>query len=323
MPPDLRVAFWNVQNLFVPGANDRAPKNELQLNARLDSLAAVVNELFDNTGPSLLGLCEIQTEDLLKALVSRLSPSASSFITAWVPCEDSTQTGLAIVARADQIGSLKVLDAQRPTAMARPRSAIAEVSVGAITFLFVVNHWKSRMVRGGIDPASDRGETASWIAARLADRAKDPNPPACAIVVGDFNAEPYEKAFLEHHLRSTRFFSRALRQGLSPYLYNTAWRLLSEPDFAEEHDPKKPQPRPTTSHDRDRLILDQLLVTGSALREGPIRLKERTVCYHTGKRNTAWKTTGRAIPDRWRIETTGDASGVSDHFPITARFTLE
>lgn len=58
--PDLRVAFWNVQNLFEPGLQNRRPRHQQELDAKLDVLAMVLNGLFDDAGPDLLGLAEVQ-----------------------------------------------------------------------------------------------------------------------------------------------------------------------------------------------------------------------------------------------------------------------
>jgi hypothetical protein len=48
--PDLRVAFWNVQNLFEPGPDPRRPRDEDELNAKLDVLATALRGLFDGEG---------------------------------------------------------------------------------------------------------------------------------------------------------------------------------------------------------------------------------------------------------------------------------
>lgn len=70
---DLNVAFWNVQNLFEPGVATRGPQTQTELDEELDVLGDVVNSFFGGGGPDLLGLAEVNTEQILLDLVSRLN----------------------------------------------------------------------------------------------------------------------------------------------------------------------------------------------------------------------------------------------------------
>jgi hypothetical protein len=63
---------WNVENLFDVG-DEYGPETEAQLNAKLDSLAAVINE----REPHLLGLQEIGSETALVHLQAKLDPPMS------------------------------------------------------------------------------------------------------------------------------------------------------------------------------------------------------------------------------------------------------
>jgi hypothetical protein len=46
--------------------------DDQQLEARLDTLAGVIDSLFEGKGPDLLGLAEIETESILANLEQRL-----------------------------------------------------------------------------------------------------------------------------------------------------------------------------------------------------------------------------------------------------------
>ena len=78
---DIRVAFWNVQNLFDTAESDIAADFEFtegegwtpaRLDEKLGALATVINAMFDGAGPELLGLCEVENREVLEMLVQRL-----------------------------------------------------------------------------------------------------------------------------------------------------------------------------------------------------------------------------------------------------------
>ncbi|WP_441286094.1 hypothetical protein ACSRUE_27000 [Sorangium sp. KYC3313] len=69
---DLRVAFWNVQNLYEPGTRKNGPTDEPELIAKLDAIARILDGLFAGAGPDLVGLAEVHTERILELLEQRL-----------------------------------------------------------------------------------------------------------------------------------------------------------------------------------------------------------------------------------------------------------
>ena len=79
---DLNIAFWNLQNLFDTTASDIAADleftpatgwTEAVLDAKFDRLVEVIAAMFDGQGPDLLGVCEIENEDLLQRLADALN----------------------------------------------------------------------------------------------------------------------------------------------------------------------------------------------------------------------------------------------------------
>jgi endonuclease/exonuclease/phosphatase family metal-dependent hydrolase len=275
--PDLRVAFWNVQNLFEPGLQNRRPRHQQELDAKLDVLAMVLNGLFDGAGPDLLGLAEVHTELVLARLQTRLR---GSYFRLFEPCQASDYTGLSVLARTDRFATLARVDAYRPWKFAMPRYVIArcELRESGEPIILVVNHWTSRL--GGVRAANERSETARHLGEWLARSQRD----TCVIALGDFNAEPFEAPFGAHGLRCVRHFSPDLWRGPAPAcLYNTAWRFLSEPDpweVVEAGGVTYEAPRATTTYDASPpVLLDQLLVSGRALRSGPITLQEASMAY--------------------------------------------
>ena len=321
----LKVAFWNVENLYEPGTHaNRGPQSDAELSAKLDALAETIDSFFGGRGPDILALAEVHNDRILDQLRTRL---VDSYRSVWEPALMAGQSGLGALARTTVVSGLTIQDAQRPSRMARPRSVVLFCSLKASPepFLLVVNHWKSQMPaqRGAVFTSPrDRQESARW----LGDYLSQCHRNTCALVLGDFNCEPVDAPFNEIHLRSTRFFSTALRSPDRPAcLYNASWRFLTEPTLWDAHagpGPAPPEPRPKTTHVDGNLVWDQLMVSGRALKNGPIRLLERTVDYHRDARTSRHNKLGILKPVRWAYQDAARNSGTSDHYPLVAEFEI-
>ena len=79
------VAWWNVENLFSPenysGRHEWLEKylgKELRgwsksvLATKISQLSSVIMRMNDNEGPDLLGVCEVENEDVLQQLVEAI-----------------------------------------------------------------------------------------------------------------------------------------------------------------------------------------------------------------------------------------------------------
>ena len=313
---NLKVAFWNVQNLFEPGIGSRRPQSQAELDQKLDVLGGVIKAFFDRW-PDVLGLAEINTKRIFLDLVRRLS---GSYFHVWEDPGTSDQTGLGLIARESRFVDLTLLKTQRPSVAARPRSIIVrcELLGSPEPFLVVVNHWKSRLGPPSIHIA-DRLQTADWLGDYLANASKE----TCVLVLGDFNAEPFEPPFSELRLRGRRTFSNPLWSNSTPaYLYNTAWKMMTEPECWEvASQPGYVESRPkTTCGDSGVNVFDHLLVSGRALRNGPLTLQENTLTlFHQHPRTSRTSATGVLRPCQWNY---AFDEGSSDHFPLLATFTV-
>jgi len=315
---DLNVGFWNVENLFEPAVVSRGPQSQTELDEKLDVLADVINQFFDGSGPDILGFAEVNTETLLLDLTGRLN---DAYFHVWEDAGMNNQTGLGLIARESRFVDLSVLDTQRPSVASRPRSMIVtcELVGSPEPFLVVVNHWKSRLGPPALHNA-DRLQTADWLGDYLANTANE----TCVIVLGDFNAEPFEPPFSELRLRGRRTFSNALWSSATPaYLYNTAWKILTEPESWEDASQAGyVESRPKTTHgDSGVNVFDHLLVSARALRNGPLTLREGTLDLFRNQRTLRQTNTGVLRPLRWNFVSASEHEGSSDHFPLLARFT--
>ena len=303
-------------------AGHRATVEDKPEVKKAGGVTAAIRAFFDGSGPDLLGLAEISSRRLLDKLAAKL---AVGYLSVWEAPELDTQTGLALLARDTAFARMQTVAVQRPARFARPRSMVVRCEMTGKTepILVAVNHWKSRMpaeATGFRSDEIDRRETARWLGDFLAKSRRETS----VIVLGDFNAEPWEPPFREVGLRAVRIFSTALSWRATPaYLYNAAWRFMMEPDFWEDASQANYQePRPKTSHgEGEWLILDQLMVSARALSHGPIELVEKTVEFNCQDDLTSRRTNrGTLRPYGWRARADGTYAGTSDHFPILAVF---
>ncbi len=317
----LRVAFWNVENLFAAGAVDRGPQTEDELHAKLGVLGDTIDSFFDGHGPDLLGLAEVGTLVLVDRLLEHLE---GEYLRVWEAPSRPDETGIALCGRRGIVSDIQLLHAQRPVLQARPRWLACRCALhGAVNpFIVVVAHWKSDRPAGLISPRYDRLESAQTLAEFLSQREDTP----CALAIGDFNVRPTEAPFADAGLGGHQHFNSVFTTMSTPrLLYNTAWRFVCEPDYYEDTlrpDYREPRPKTSFGEKAHDAILDQLLVSGRALRGGPLSLRESTVCYYHDRRTELYTPTGALRPREWKYRGPSDSSGASDHFPLLAEFVV-
>src|SRR2546421_12017716 len=78
MSHDLKLAFWNVENLFEPqlvarGVVHGGPTSEEELEAKSAVLVRTIDQVFGGEGPGILGLAEIGNRPIAQQLATRLA----------------------------------------------------------------------------------------------------------------------------------------------------------------------------------------------------------------------------------------------------------
>jgi hypothetical protein len=317
MTADLKLAFWNVENLFEPqlvarGVVHGGPTSEEELEAKTAALARTIDQFFGGQGPDLLGLAEVGTRAFAEQIATRLA--GGPYVVVWADRHHPNQTGLGFLARESVVAEAECLHVHPERGNKRPRSMIVRCALRGVRpeFLVVVNHWKAG--RRGTDH-SDREETAHWLHGKLRGLASFGKLTA-VLALGDFNAEPFAEPL--KRLQTCRTIRPVLWRAEQAMLYNPSWRLLVERDcFSPGSGTRYEQTRPTTSQGEDEpRIIDQLLVSGDALlRKGAITLREESLDFHCDDRTTK-RRHGILTPARWHA---AKHTGASDHFPLLCR----
>jgi hypothetical protein len=79
--PDIKIAFWNLENLFDLNSSETALIHEFTpdrgwteevLNMKIENLAQVIRALHDGQGPDLLGICEVENEPVAQKLIDKI-----------------------------------------------------------------------------------------------------------------------------------------------------------------------------------------------------------------------------------------------------------
>lgn len=316
---ELRVACWNVENLFHPNSGvARGPKTVGELDRKIAATAAVVRDLFGGPLPHLVGFVEVGDSVVFDKLVKAIDPN---WIGVWENPGRKDQTGLGIAGDPQRIKSLKIVAVDRPSVMAKPRAIVAECELTETNpFVFALTHWKSRMQQAGTDDKADRLESGRWLGELLSQRYSSSHS---IIVGGDFNAEPYEAPFLESALRAKRHHTSILHsQANAAYLYNLGWRFLAEPDLWEAKNVAGyAATLSTTTHgDGAPVVFDSLLVSKRLLKGGPLKIREASAAIVADSRIRG--IGAKIFPLKWKYDAANDTHvGLSDHFPVA--LTLE
>ncbi|MCG8404138.1 MAG: endonuclease/exonuclease/phosphatase family protein [Phycisphaerales bacterium] len=321
--PDINVAWWNLENLFDrAGHPDRDPdlaeeiENELQgwtaaiRNKKLEQLSKVIEMMFDDTGPDLLGVCEVENDTVLQLLLDRVNLPARDYKIAHHMSPDARGIDVSFVfdnnvLNIHDVGHQMILKRRATRDLFWVELEVKET--GAV-FIAVGNHWPSRSA-GRYESAPFRmlaGETLSFILSRLFNEF-DVGDKIPVIVMGDFNDEPCDRS-MQEYLLGTRDADRVLN-ARNPILLNLMWPLMADED-------------PGTLRFRsDWNMLDQFLVNKGML-QGDSLVRIIPESAQIFRPPLVKKSNGE--PRRFGRPMRGlDEEGFSDHFAITVTLDAE
>jgi len=325
-PRFLNFLWWNLHNFAHHDprqySNRRWPKQAADFEAKRDRILVAFAELFGNSYPELLAVCEI-TREAAQELASKLPAEYKVAISPRYSRDDGFQvavfyrSGIGITVEPPILPAdvEDVADGTRP--MLPVHFTFEEHVVR-----FVACHWT------GFD-----GESSEDSRERLADVLRrdthsflnpdvpKPGQSRHVVVMGDLNEEPMAKVFVRKLIGRRDRESSHDRHWLDEEvrrirLYNAAWRYLGE---QVPHGLAGPRPlgaagtyfRP--SH--DWRTFDHVLVSSGLLSETTPYFDEA----QTRVTVTSILLDEKGLP---RPYSPGSLSGVSDHLPIVGRIVL-
>lgn len=222
---ELKVAFWNLQNLFDVTISDIAadleytPANGWDQTAyekKMSALVEVIQSMHHGTGPDLLGICEIENADVAQQLIRAVG--REDYELAHVESQDIRGIDTSLIYSRDKF-ELMDRPVEHLVHLRFPTRDIFEVRLRVKEndeeLVVLVNHWPSRS-RGVYETEAYRMTVASH-AGRIVDALLKFDRQSYfdlpdnelslhklnsrwnrnILVMGDFNDEPFSRSVLE------------------------------------------------------------------------------------------------------------------------------
>jgi hypothetical protein len=267
---EFSFAFWNLQNLFDSKSSEIAsdlyytPENgwtKQAVDKKIANLAEVIRTMFDGRGPDLLGICEVETPELVRMLAEAVG--RDDYEIAHDDAQDLRGIDCSLIFSRDvfeRAGESKGHIVHLRFATRDIFEVPLKVKENGKELIVFVNHWPSRRGSGAKHSEAFRITVASH-AGRLIDRRLKvtrqrllelPDVPASReeleaawrrniLVLGDFNDDPFDRSVqevlrasnsLDHLEEELLARSRNIPSNYSDYLakqaylYNYMWPIL-------------------------------------------------------------------------------------------------
>jgi len=214
----LTVGFYNLENLFdvendPDKLDERSPIMEMDSTERpeiykkkIANMAKVISKIgtdFAGMPPAILGVCEIENEDVLLDLVnhSRLRSYNYGVVHHESPDERSIDTGLLyqktqFIPTNSVAHEVKIFYGVDKSKQNHTRDVlVVSGKLRGEDFHFIVNHWPSRS--GGQKRSESGRVAAAKVTKKAIDSLQTIDPYAKIMVMGDFNDGPYNKSIAE------------------------------------------------------------------------------------------------------------------------------
>ena len=250
--PEVRVAFYNVENLFdteddpyrldeefLPTSDKKWDNTRYE-----DKIAKLAKVIAAMNYPELLGLAEIENEAVLRKLIEHPEMDEAGYDIVHYDSPDVRGIDVALLYRtasftpeSSQAIPVSFEDQDYKSRDILLVSGTLGKDAKYNTIHVLVNHWPSR--RGGVAQSEARRLTAAQTARNAVDELLQTDPLANVILLGDFNDEPTNRSIREE-LRATASVKKkdpfqlynavaALdEQGRGSYQFRGNWNMLDQ-----------------------------------------------------------------------------------------------
>lgn len=355
-PSDLKIAFWNLQNLFDLDSSPIASElgftavhgwDRRALKTKVERVAEVIRHLCDGEPPDVLGLCEIENERLVELLLEAIGRDDLRLARS----DRSPTTGLdtALLYSADLLELNPQLSLDHTFHFDHPTRDAFEghftVRGDDTELIVVVTHWPSRK------PSVDQSDGLRWAAARYCARQLERllklprkeflqlrdsavsiaqvedrwNRPV--VFMGDLNDEPWDRN-IQFGLNATysqsgiRPPAAAFRDGLPSYRAYAACPVpLFNPMWRLLAEPDLGTScRPGEL--RPMKFFDQILVSSGLMRDDGRLIINRSPngvpLVEICRPEALYSSDG--CPQAFELDS---GTGISDHFPVRTMLQLQ
>ncbi|MCX6266496.1 MAG: endonuclease [Bacteroidetes bacterium] len=200
----VRVAFWNIENLYDPYDDTTKQDDEFtaagakhwnwtKFSAKLNHVAKTLIAIGSWSPPAIVGLCEVENRYVLNKLI--YETPLKSYGYKFIHHESPDLRGVD-VAMLYRTAMFKVIDSQSVSirfpfdtlAQTREILLVNGILFNNDTISIFINHWPSR--RGGYLGSQPRRNYVATVLKKLIDSIQTKKKAANILVMGDFNDEP-------------------------------------------------------------------------------------------------------------------------------------
>ncbi|MGD9781717.1 MAG: endonuclease/exonuclease/phosphatase family protein [Kiritimatiellia bacterium] len=320
VPAAFYVANWNVENLYDTlddpdndGDDEFLPHNPVtrwtreRYETKLDNLAQVISGMNKGQGPDILGIEEVENEDVIRDLVDKLEGPSYGIVHVDSPDPRGIDTAMIfnrnhfslLESHAYKV-SLKWNHTTRDIL-----HAVFEDHDGQKLHVFV-NHWPSR--GGGVRESEANRFEAARVLALATDRLFQREPAARVVILGDFNDEPSNRS-IRDVLDVDPYFSRTDHVATNLYNLSAAKSAKGQGSFSHSF-----------AGETEWRMYDQIIVSGALLESTDIEPDQDLFRIDRPKFMVEERGRDKGAPVPTFENQEFYQGGYSDHFPVGARF---
>jgi predicted extracellular nuclease len=317
------VAFWNVENLFDPLDDPKKDDAEFlpdgskewtwdRFEKKLYNISRVIRSMNENSGPDIIGLCEIENKLVLDSLLEKFLKD-KKYQIAHLESPDGRGIDNALIFNPEKFKLIKVSG----DTVKLPDNSYSRLIFGVELKMkngkslnVFVNHWPSR--RGGENETRGNRKIAAKVLREKINKVFNSDGGANILIIGDFNDEAVDESVSEV-LKAEKFYcdstSAITKVNYSGRLFNLSYKLFKEG-------------KGTLKYQDDWNMIDQIIASGSIIYGKDLKYScdsfeiynPSFIVTHSGKfKDAPFPTFGGS---RY-------LGGYSDHFPVTAKFLLQ
>ncbi len=236
------IYWWNLENLFdIENSPRRSSflesqlKKELKgwdqnvLNKKLINLSSIIKQFNNNTGPDILGVCEVENEHVLKLLTARINSTLLDRNYSFVITDSKDKRGIDTALIYDK--NKYIIDPKTFTLRISKRNPTRDLfqiqltTKSNNTLVLILNHWPSRS-GGELESEPFRimvAENLSYWVERIHEEL---GSETSILLMGDFNDNPYDKSITKY-LQSTNIKKKVMN-AKNHFFYNVMYKFFDQ-----------------------------------------------------------------------------------------------
>ncbi len=316
--PEFYVANWNVENLFDtfddPQKDDEwfLPESEInwtdqKLNTKMENLAKVINYMNNGNGPDILGVEEVENQNVLEILVDKYLDK-SKYKIAYSESPDTRGIDNALIYNSSKfevknISSIKIKFEEKKSSRDILHVQLNLNSTNEQFHVFV-NHWPSR--REGLKETEKFRINAAESLMKFLDDLKINSENPNVIIIGDFNDLP-SNISINKVLNAQKLV--CAKKDSENFLYNLTYKLFQKGEGSYKY--------------KDHWnMLDQIIISKSLVddKNSDYECESFEIIKPGFMIEKEGKYKGNPFPTYGGKKYLG---GFSDHFPVGAKFLIK